>query len=93
MSDRWDGQAHASIEAPLGTASASPTAAQQIGVAAGPGGRTMEDNLARLRDRADDWSASAFWCEPRPSAPLAPMPDFAARTAELPNPRRSDQPS
>jgi hypothetical protein len=66
---------------------------QQIGIAEGPGGATMTDYLARLRERADDWSACAFWYEPTPSAPLQPMPDYVARTADLPNPRRSAQPS
>jgi hypothetical protein len=34
-----------------------------------------------LRERPDDWSATTFWYEPTPSAPLPPMPDYAARIA------------
>ncbi len=33
--------------------------------------------------RRDDWSAAAFWYEPVPSAPLPPMPDVKARTADI----------
>ena len=61
---------------------------QQIGIAQGEGGATMDDYKARLRERADDWSACAFWYEAMPSAPLAPMPDYAQRTADLPSPAR-----
>ena len=32
-----------------------------------------------LYERQDDWSCSAFWYEPVPSAPLPPMPDYQAR--------------
>ena len=34
-----------------------------------------------LKERQDDWSATTFWYEPTPSAPLPPMPDYAARIA------------
>jgi len=44
---------------------------QQIGFAGG------------LEERADDWSATAFWYEPIPSAPLPTMPSTKARTADL----------
>lgn len=60
-------------------------AIQQIGIADGAGGATMEAYKGRLRERADDWSATAFWYEPTPSAPLPPLPDYAARTADLPS--------
>jgi hypothetical protein len=36
-----------------------------------------------LLEVADDWSCAAFWYEPLPSAPLPPMPDLKARTANL----------
>jgi hypothetical protein len=36
-----------------------------------------------LYERQDDWSGAAFWYEPVPSAPLPPLPDVAARTANL----------
>jgi hypothetical protein len=66
---------------------------QQIGIAEGPPGVTIDDYKARLRERADDWSAAAFWYEPIPSAPLPTLPDYAARTADLPDPRALAQPS
>ena len=50
---------------------------QQMGIASvGP-----EDNV--YTERQDDWSTASFWYEPVPSAPLPPMPDVAARTADL----------
>ena len=36
-----------------------------------------------LAERSDDWCAATFWYEPVPSAPLLPMPDVAARTADI----------
>ncbi|MCX8157043.1 MAG: DUF2961 domain-containing protein [Verrucomicrobiae bacterium] len=36
-----------------------------------------------LFERQDDWSCATFWYEPVPSAPLPPLPDAAARTANL----------
>ena len=39
-----------------------------------------------LVNRSDDWSCATFWYEPIPSAPLPPMPDLAARTADLYSP-------
>lgn len=36
-----------------------------------------------LSETKDDWSTATFWYEPLPSAPLPPMPDVAARTADL----------
>jgi hypothetical protein len=36
-----------------------------------------------LYERQDDWSCATFWYEPEPSAPLPPMPDAAARTADI----------
>ncbi len=42
------------------------------------------DNAAnRMVERADDWSATAFWYETLPSTPLAPLPSLAERTADL----------
>ncbi len=38
---------------------------------------------AGLFERQDDWSCATFWYEPVPSAPLPPMPDAKARTADL----------
>lgn len=35
-----------------------------------------------LRETEDDWSTATFWYEPVPGAPLPPMPDLAARTAD-----------
>jgi len=51
-------------------------AIQQIGYKRGSG----------LVNRSDDWSCATFWYEPVPSAPLPPMPDVAARTADLYSP-------
>jgi hypothetical protein len=39
-----------------------------------------ENGLAEVKD---DWSAATFWYEPVPSAPLPPMPDVKARTADI----------
>lgn len=36
-----------------------------------------------LRETQDDWSCATFWYEPTPSAPLPPLPDVKARTANL----------
>ncbi|HOD81248.1 MAG: hypothetical protein BWX88_00353 [Planctomycetes bacterium ADurb.Bin126] len=36
-----------------------------------------------LKETSDDWSAATFWYEPVPSAPLPPMPDVKARTADI----------
>ena len=36
-----------------------------------------------LYERQDDWSTATFWYEPIPSEPLPPMPDVAARTANI----------
>jgi hypothetical protein len=37
-----------------------------------------------LAETHDDWSTATFWYEPTPSAPLPPLPDLKARTANLP---------
>jgi len=36
-----------------------------------------------LAEVTDDWSSATFWYEPVPSAPLPPMPDVKARTADI----------
>ncbi len=36
-----------------------------------------------LEETQDDWSCATFWYEPVPSAPLPPMPDVKARTADI----------
>jgi hypothetical protein len=46
---------------------------QQIGNVSGKGNVETED----------DWSCATFWYEPVPSAPLPPMPDLKARTADI----------
>ena len=38
-----------------------------------------------LAETQADWSAATFWYEPIPSAPLPPMSDPTARTADLPS--------
>ena len=39
-----------------------------------------QDGLAETQD---DWSCATFWYEPVPSAPLPPLPDVKARTADI----------
>jgi hypothetical protein len=57
---------------------------QQIGHKPGPEPpTTIAGYLINLFEREDDWSAASFWYEAIPSAPLPPMPDFQARTADL----------
>lgn len=36
-----------------------------------------------LSETQDDWSCATFWYEPVPSAPLPPLPDLKARTADI----------
>lgn len=36
-----------------------------------------------LVETEDDWCGATFWYEPVPSAPLPPMPDLAARIADI----------
>ena len=36
-----------------------------------------------LAEVTDDWSCATFWYEPVPSAPLPPLPDVEARTADI----------
>ena len=36
-----------------------------------------------LYERQDDWSCATFWYESVPSAPLAPLPGLATRTADM----------
>ncbi len=52
---------------------------QQLGYKKGSG----------LVNRSDDWSCATFWYESIPSAPLPPIPDVAARTADLFSPAAS----
>lgn len=56
---------------------------QQIGVSA-TGAQSLEEYQSRLFERADDWSAAAFWYQPVPSAPLPPPATLAERLANLP---------
>jgi hypothetical protein len=44
---------------------------------------SIDEHLTQLLERSDDWSAASFWYEPLPSAPLPPLPDAAARGADL----------
>jgi hypothetical protein len=53
---------------------------QQIGYKKGRG----------LVNRSDDWSCATFWYEPFPGAPLPPVPDVAARIADLYSPAISN---
>lgn len=57
---------------------------QQIGITGGTTPATIEAYKAQLVERADDWSCATFWYEATPGAPLPPMPDLAARLADLP---------
>ena len=36
-----------------------------------------------IKETSDDWCCATFWYEPAPDAPLPPMPDEAARTADI----------
>ena len=57
---------------------------QQIGHSPTGNARSIDDYLAELYERADDWSCATFWYEAVPSAPLPPIPDAASRTRDLP---------
>jgi hypothetical protein len=57
---------------------------QQIGHSPTGNAKTVDDYLAELYERADDWSCATFWYEATPSAPLPPIPDAQARTRDLP---------
>lgn len=37
-----------------------------------------------LFERSDDWCSTAYWYQARPNARMAPLPDRAGRTADLP---------
>ncbi len=54
---------------------------QQMGVAKPPPGHKGPPPW--YADRADDWSAAAFWYEPIPSAPLPPLPGVAERISDI----------
>lgn len=58
---------------------------QQIGHKndTGKNPETIADYMDGLFERQDDWSASTFWYEAVPSAPLPPMPDLKARVAGI----------
>jgi hypothetical protein len=58
----------------------SRIAIQQIGYKKGSG----------LVNRSDDWSCATFWYEAVPGAPLPPMPNLAARIADLYSPSTSN---
>jgi len=58
----------------------SRIAIQQIGYKKGSG----------LVNRSDDWSCATFWYEAVPGAPLPPMPNLAARIADLYSPSASN---
>ncbi len=57
---------------------------QQIGHSPTGAAHTVDDYLAELYERADDWSCATFWYEATPSAPLPPLPDVVTRTRDLP---------
>lgn len=57
---------------------------QQIGLV-GSGVQSLEEYQAKFRERADDWSAAAFWYEAAPGAPLPPLAGLAERIADLPS--------
>lgn len=44
----------------------------------------LDDYLADLYEREDDWSAASFWYQTIPSKPLPVMPEVEARIANLP---------
>lgn len=56
---------------------------QQIGLN-GSGAASLAEYHSKLYERADDWSAAAFWYEVLPSAPLPPLPSLEERVADLP---------
>ncbi len=66
---------------------------QQIGHRPTYQARTIDDYKAELFERADDWSAAAYWYQSTPSAPLPPCPEPAACLADLPEPPPSDKPT
>ncbi len=66
---------------------------QQIGHQPTYQARTIEDYKAELFERADDWSAAAFWYQATPSAPVPACPEPAMCLADLPDPAPSDKPT
>lgn len=58
-------------------------AIQQIGHNPTGNARSIDDYKAELFERADDWSAAAFWYQQTPSTPLPPCPDAAVLVADL----------
>ncbi len=44
-----------------------------------------------LKERKDDWACATFWYEPVPSAPLPPMADVKARTADIAPPKPAEK--
>jgi hypothetical protein len=44
---------------------------------------TWSPKTKLIEETHNDWSCATFWYEPTPSAPLPPLPDVKARTADL----------
>lgn len=72
------------IADPIYWRSAIRVVIQQIGLN-GSGAESLEEYQSKFYERADDWSAAAFWYEATPSPPLTPIPDLALRLADLPD--------
>lgn len=72
------------IEDPIYWRSAIRVVMQQIGLN-GSGAESLEEYQSKFYERSDDWSAAAFWYEASPSLALEPLPDLAARIADLPD--------
>ena len=44
-----------------------------------------------LYERSDDWCSVAYWYQLRPSRTMPPLPDCAARTADILEPKAEKQ--
>jgi hypothetical protein len=62
---------------------------QQIGHRPTYRAQTIDDYKAELYQRADDWSAAAFWYEAAPSAPLPSCPDAALCLSGIETPEQA----